>query len=52
MQKTIKIQMTNLSKIEIKIPTIKLEFLGVFGFSIPIPKLDTPEMTVTLTPPT
>lgn len=40
------------SKIEIKIPTIKLEFLGVFGFSIPIPKLDPPEMTVTLTPPT
>jgi hypothetical protein len=38
------------SSVEIKAPTIKYEFMTIIGFSIPIPKIDPPEMTITLSP--
>jgi hypothetical protein len=38
------------SKVELKVPTIKFEYTSIFGFSIPLPGLSAPEMTLTMTP--
>ena len=39
------------SSVQLKAPVIKFEFISIFGFSIPIPKIDLPELTITMTPP-
>ena len=41
----------SVSKIEIKIPSIKFEFKNIFGLiPVPLPKIDPPDLTVTIEP--
>jgi len=41
-----------ISKIDVKIPSIKFDFVNFGLISIPIPKIDPPDMTVTIQPKT
>ena len=37
-----------ISSIEIKVPTLKFEYVSMFQVSIPLPNIDPPEMTLSI----